>query len=386
MTKVLHIISSLNLEGGGPAQGVRNLTSYYSELGAIPTVLTLDNLDTELGNTEHLEVIRLGQGNGVFSYHPKLVSWLTENAHKFDAVIVHGLWQYHGYAVYKALKNTSIPYYVFPHGMLDPWFKNEYPLKHLKKIAYWWLAQYRVLKHAKAVLFTCSEEQILARESFWPYKLNEEVVNYGTALTELAKKSRPGNFLAQFPNLKNKRIFLFLSRIHVKKGCDLLIKAFADAAKNNPDLHLVMAGPDQTGWQAELEALANKLGVAEQITWTGMLKNEQKWGAIKAAEVFILPSHQENFGIVVAEALAVGTPALISDKVNIWREIKEMNAGLVADDTLEGTKELIQAWLNFSDEQKQTIQKNTVICFEQKFDISQASKNLVNLLRDNQND
>jgi len=96
--KILHVISSLSLEGGGPAQGVRNLTSYYSELGAIPTVLTLDNLDTKLGNTEHLEVIRLGQGNGVFSYHPKLVSWLTENAHKFDAVIVHGLWQYHGYA------------------------------------------------------------------------------------------------------------------------------------------------------------------------------------------------------------------------------------------------------------------------------------------------
>lgn len=380
--KILHVISSLNLEGGGPAQGVRNLTSYYSELGAQPTVLTLDNLDTELGNTEHLEVIRLGEGKGIFSYHPKLIHWLKENADKFDAVIVNGLWQYHGYAVYKALKKTSIPYYVFPHGMLDPWFKHEYPLKHLKKVAYWWLAQYPVLKNAKAVLFTCEEERILARESFWPYNVNEEVVNYGTALTEVAKTARPGDFYNQYPELEGKRLFLFLSRIHEKKGCDLLIQAFAKEAKSNPELHLVMAGPDQTGWQASLEKLANDFGIADRITWTGMIKNEVKWGALKTAEVFILPSHQENFGIVVAEALAVGTPVLISDKVNIWREIQEMQAGLVENDTLEGTQNLIQAWLNLSPEQKETIKQNTIPCYEQKFDIAQAAKNLISLIRE----
>jgi hypothetical protein len=131
--KILHVISSLNLEGGGPAQGVRNLTSFYADMGISPTVLTLDNPDDNLGSIDHLEVVRLGKGKGIFSYHPGLVTWLKQHVHEYDAVIVHGLWQYHGYAVYKALKESNISYYVFPHGMLDPWFKHEYPLKPVKR-------------------------------------------------------------------------------------------------------------------------------------------------------------------------------------------------------------------------------------------------------------
>ncbi|WP_372739252.1 glycosyltransferase [Neptunomonas sp.] len=381
--KILHVISSLNLVGGGVAQGVISITAFYEGSGVEATVISFDEPEVNLPETDHLEVVRLGKGKiGAFSYHPQLVPWLKQYAHEYDAVIVDGLWQYHGYGVYKALKESNVPYYVFTHGMLDPWFKHEYPLKHLKKYVYWFLAQYPVLKNAKAVLFTCEEEKLLARESFWPYKVNEVVVNYGTTITEVAKTAKPGDFYNQYPELEGKRLFLFLSRIHEKKGCDLLIQAFAKVAKSNPDLHLVMAGPDQTGWLADLEKLADDCGIAECITWTGMLKNEVKWGAIKAAEVFILPSHQENFGIAVAEALAVGTPVLISNKVNIWREIKEMNAGLVEDDTLEGTQKLIQAWLNLPEEQKEAIKEHTVACYEQKFDIAQAAKNLICLIRE----
>jgi glycosyltransferase involved in cell wall biosynthesis len=300
-------------------------------------------------------------------------------------VIVHGLWQYNGYGVYKALKNTNIPYYVFPHGMLDPWFKREYPLKHIKKYVYWFLVQYSVLKYAKAVLFTCEEEKILAKESFWPYKVNEAVVNYGTTLSDIAHSSHADDFFNEYSDLREKRLFLFLSRIHEKKGCDLLIQAFATFAEDNPDIHLVMAGPDQTGWQSDLERLARDLGIAERITWAGMLKDEIKWGAIKAAEVFVLPSHQENFGIAVAEALAVGTPVLVSGKVNIWREIDTMQAGFVAEDTLEGTKQLIWAWLNSPSEQKAVMKRNAILCYEQKFNIAQASKNLITLIKNDIN-
>jgi len=379
--KILHVISSLSLEGGGPAQGIRNLTSHYAVQGVSATVLCLDAPEDNLGNTEHLEVVTLGKGKGVFSYHTGMVNWIKSNFNQFDAVIVHGLWQYPGLAVSKALKNSSIPYYVFPHGMLDPWFKHEYPLKHLKKYVFWFLGQYPVLKYSEAVLFTCEEEKILARESFWPYKVREVVVNYGTRLTAIAENSQPDDFYALYPELQPKRIFLFLSRIHEKKGCDLLIQAFAQFAKQDDSLHLVMAGPDQTGWQAYLEKLANDLGIAERITWTGMLKNEKKWGALKAAEAFVLPSHQENFGISVAEALAVGTPVLISNKVNIWREIQEMRAGLIAEDTLDGTAQLLESWLSISKQQKTEIKANTIPCFKDKFDIKQAAENLINLIK-----
>lgn len=379
--KILHVICSLDLEGGGPAQGVRNLTYYYEDFDVAPTVLTMDDSDTKLENCSHLEVIRLGKGKGNFSYHPEIVNWLKHYADGYDAVVVHGIWQFHSLAVYKVLKNKQIPYYIFPHGMLDPWFKKEYPLKHLKKYAFWILAQYNVLKYAKGVLFTCEEEKLLARKSFWPYKANEVVINYGTMVTNIASKASPENFYERYPNLKNKKLFLFMSRIHEKKGCDILIEAFSIVSKSNSNIHLVMAGPDQNSWKSELRSLAAKLDVEEHLTWTGMLKDEVKWGAIKAAEAFILPSHQENFGIAVAESLAVGTPVLISNKVNIWREVEEMEAGIVDEDTVNGTKNLLKNWLALSDEIKQRISRNAIDCYNTKFDIRKASENLVKLIR-----
>lgn len=380
--KILHVISSLKLENGGVAQGVINLTSYYSELGVEATVLSFDDASTHLMGVKHLNVITLGKGmGGAFSYHPKLIPWLKEHATGFDAVIVDGLWQYHGYAVYKALDAVSVPYYVFTHGMLDPWFKHTYPLKHIKKYGYWFLAQYPVLKNAKAVLFTCEEERLLARQSFKPYSVREKVVGYGTTITSEAKTSCAEDFYVLYPELREKRIFLFLSRIHEKKGCDLLLKAFSKVADQDPTLHLVMAGPDQTGWQARLVELAVSLGIADRITWTGMLKGQAKWGALRAAEVFVLPSHQENFGIVVAEALAVGTPVLISNKVNIWREIEGMNAGLIEDDDLTGSKNLLFRWLNLSLEERSVMQENAIRCFKEKFDMQQAAINLISLIK-----
>ena len=378
---VLHVISSLKLEQGGPAQGVRNITSYYAELGVTATVLSMDEPEDDLGSVDHLKVVTIGKGKGTFSYHPKLVKQIKHIANQFDAVIVHGLWQYHGHAVRAALKNTKVPYYLFPHGMLDPYFKQEYPIKHLKKYLYWFVTQYVVLRDAKAVLFTCEEEKRLAAFSFKPYHVTAEVVNYGTTIPPIGKQTGADQFYAEYPELKNKRIFLFLSRIHEKKGCDLLIQAFAKALESNKDIHLVMAGPDQTGWKAQLIALAQSFNAEAHITWTGMLKGELKWAAMKAAEVFILPSHQENFGISVAESLALGTPVLISDKVNIWREIVEMKAGLVGEDTLPGTEKLISQWLALQPEEKHHYEQNAQNCFEKKFNIMQTSKNIITRIR-----
>ncbi|MEP2653492.1 MAG: glycosyltransferase [Paraglaciecola sp.] len=380
--KILHVISSLNLEGGGPAQGVRNLTSYYAEFGASATVLSMDEPGENLGNISHLNnVICIGAGKGVFSYHPHLIDKIKEIANEFDAVVVHGLWQYHGYATFKALQNLTVPYYVFPHGMLDPYFKKEYPLKHLKKYLFWLLAQHSVLKHAKAVLFTCEEEKLLAKQSFWPYSVTSVVVNYGTTLTDISTQATAEDFFTNYPELRGKEILLFLSRIHQKKGCDLLIQALSEVVNLNPNIHLVMAGPDQTGWKKDLITLAQTLKVDDKITWTGMLKDKLKWGAIKAADVFVLPSHQENFGISVAEALALGTPVLVSNKVNIWREIVAMNAGIVENDTLEGTTKLLTKWIGYKEEDKTLFKQQSLACFKEKFDIKQASKNLLQQIK-----
>ena len=259
--------------------------------------------------------------------------------------------------------------------MLDPWFKRTYPLKHLKKCLYWPWAEYRVLRDAQAVLFTCEEEKLLARQSFGLYRASEVVVNFGTAgPVGDARGAAGGVPRPAIRTLQGKRLLLFLGRLHVKKGCDLLIEAFARVAAADPDLHLVMAGPDQAGWQAELERRAAALGVADRISWTGMLTGDLKWGAFHAAEAFVLPSHQENFGIAVAEALACGLPVLISNKVNIWREIAEDGAGLVAEDTEAGTTGMLQDWLLKSDEERQEMGRNARDSFARRYEFARQPK------------
>ena len=188
--------------------------------------------------------------------------------------------------------------------------------------------------------------------------------------------------MAQYPALQGKRLLLFLSRIHAKKGCDLLIEAFGRVAASDPALHLVMAGPDQTGWQAALERRADALGVGDQITWAGMLKGDLKWGAFFAADAFVLPSHQENFGIAVVEALACGLPVLISDKVNIWREIQEDGAGLVAEDTASGAEDLLRRWSALTPSEKDAMREAARLCFERRFEIGKAVANLLTTVGD----
>jgi glycosyltransferase involved in cell wall biosynthesis len=305
---------------------------------------------------------------------------MREHAGRYEAVIVNGLWQYHGLAVWRALRGTSTPYFVFTHGMLDPWFKREYPLKHLKKWLYWPWAEYRVLRDARAVLFTCDEERALARQSFSLYRANEVVVGYGALGPSGDIAAQREAFLSRFLELRGKRLLLFLGRVHPKKGCDLLIRAFAALAHSDPSLHLVMAGPDSSNWQPELNRSLVAARLERRVTWTGMLTGDVKWGALLASEAFVLPSHQENFGIAVVEALACGVPVLISDKVNIWREIVKDDAGLVASDTLEGTVEVMRNWITAAPARRAQLARNALGCFRRRFHLDSVARSLTSVL------
>ena len=162
---------------------------------------------------------------------------------------------------------------------------------------------------------------------------------------------------------------MFLSRIHRKKGCDLLLEAFARLAAET-DLDLVMAGPDEDGLQLALEAQAARLGIAGRVHWTGMLEGDVKWGALRAADAFVLPSHQENFGIAVVEALACGVPVIISDKVNIWPEIAQDKAGIVKEDSAEGTYQGMVEFLAMGPEERLRMIRNGVDCFRVRYEMS----------------
>jgi glycosyltransferase involved in cell wall biosynthesis len=378
--RILHIISSVDPLGGGPIEAILQLAAANSGLRQNVEVLSLDDPTESFVRDFPLPVNAVGRGYLGYHYNPKFVPWLRTNLHRFDVAIVNGLWQYHSFGTWRALSGSRLPYVVYTHGMLDPWFKKTYPLKHLKKSLYWPWTDYRLLRDAGAVLFTCEQERLLASQSFSRYRANEVVVGLGISASAVDAETVREEFFAHFPHLRGKRLALFLSRIHEKKGCDLLIQAFAREFATDPDWHLLLCGPDQTGLQAGLQKLAEELGIGNRLTWAGMVRGNMKWGAIHASEVFVLPSHQENFGIVVAEALACGVPALISNKVNIWQEVERGGAGLVANDDLEGTCQLLRQWQQMTPESRDTMRANTAPCFQQNFEAHHAAANLLGAL------
>ncbi|TKC91174.1 glycosyltransferase [Trinickia terrae] len=379
--KILHLLATLDPKAGGPTEGVRQSGLELAAMGHEVEVASLDAPGAPFLAGFPLRVTALGPGRGNYGYTPRLVPWLRETAPRFDAVIVNGLWQYQSYGAWQALHDLGVRYYVFPHGMLDPWFKRTYPLKHLKKWLYWPWAEYRVLRDARAVLFTAEEERLLARQSFWLYRAQERVVSYGTAAPPGDAARLKEQFLAAHPALRNRRLLLFLGRIHPKKGCDLLIRAFAKAAQLDAGVHLVIAGPDSVGWSVTLKTLADTLGVASRISWPGMLQGDLKWGAFHASDAFVLPSHQENFGIAVAEALGCGVPVLISDKVNIWREVAADGAGLVSADTVEGCEDMLRCWLSLDAAAHQTMRAQASATFRTRFTVAAMARDLIEVLQ-----
>lgn len=378
--KLLRLIHSLHPAGGGPVEALVQITPHLLAQGVVTTVATLDPPSAPCLQNHGFDTLGLGPCSLGYGYRRGLPRRILALARSHDAVIIEGLWQYHTLATWRALRGSSIPYFVYTHGMLDPWFKRAYPLKHLKKWAYWPWADFRVLRDASAVLFTSEQERVLARQSFWMYRACERVVGLGTSAPPTEELQQREAFLGRFPHLRGQRILLFLSRIHPKKGVDLLIEAFAAVASSDPSLQLVIAGPDQVGWQAALQHRAAALGIAERITWPGMLSGALKWGAFRCAELFCLPSHQENFGIVVAEALACGLPVAIAEPVNISADVAAARAGLVHADTVAGTIEALRSWLALAAGEKQQMGVRGEQLFGERFDFSSVARALLPVL------
>lgn len=370
--RILHIIHSVDPAGGGPAEGL--IRQCQAMPGCRCEVVTLDPPDSPFLRDFPLPVHALGirphRGRlSRFGYTPHLVPWLKAHAGEYDIAVVNGLWNYASAGSSRILPRLRLPYVVYPHGMMDPWFRRAYPAKHWLKQIFWTLFDGRLMGSALAALFTCEEEMILARGQFLGHPYAERVARYGcgTAPDETG------------PPALDRPYLLFLGRLHPKKGCDLLIRAYAEVA---PDLDLVMAGPDQVGWMAELKELAERLGVADRIHWPGLMTGPAKWGAIKGAEAFILPSHQDSFGVAVGEALGCGTPVMITDKVNIWREVKASGAGLVDDDSAAGVARMLRGYLALGPARRTEMRAAARACFGEHFDMRTTAAKTLEIFRE----
>jgi glycosyltransferase involved in cell wall biosynthesis len=368
--RILHIVGTISPAAGGPTEVIRMLIRYAPE-GFENELVTTDDPAAEFLSALPFPVHAMGGAKKAW-YAPKLIPWLKANRDRFDGIIVHGLWEFTGLAV--CLAHGRVPYVVFPHGMLDPYFKRRFPKKHLKKWAYWLPAEYWVLRGARRVLFTTELERDLARESFWLSRWRPMVMALGSEPPPTDTARLLAAFEERLPEIfveagRPRLFLLFLGRIHPKKGCDLLVQAFAAVAHGDPGLHLVMAGPDHNDWSKELSALAEAAGVADRVHWPGIVLGDAKWGAFAACEAFVLSSHQENFGVAVVEALASGKPVLISDQVNIAPEVARDGCGLVETDTLEGTVRLLERWLATSEEERTAMGHAALRTFAARYDM-----------------
>lgn len=409
---VLHIVAEMDPAMGGICQAVRTIAAGLAQLGVQNEIVSLDDPTAAFLAEESCPVHALGPGTGPWFYGARLLPWLNEHIVRFDAVVVHGLWLYHSYATNKAfqrLRNQppDTPaatgrwprLFVMPHGMLDPYFQQATgrKLKAVRNWAYWKLLENKLINNAAALLFTCEEEHKLAQETFRPYHPQRTiVVGLGVKAPPPYSPAMREALLSACPGLEQPYL-LFLSRIHEKKGVDLLLSAYCTqiealtsarrqlvdmpitaSSTASPAPQLLIAGPGlETPYGRQQQAAAVSLVLGPPVVFPGMLTGAAKWGAFYGCEAFILPSHQENFGIAVVEALACGKPVLISNRVNIWREIAAAGGGIIADDTLTGIEQLLEKWQHLLPAQRQAMELQAQACFLSNFAVEPAANRML---------
>ena len=353
------------------------------------TLVCLDNADDVLKfrmpNT--INLIPLGISVSKFQYNKYFYSWLINNIRNYDIIIINGIWSYHSFCVYlviKYFKKNNIPapkYFVMPHGMLDPWFQKDKSrrLKALRNYIYWYFFEKKVINNADGILFTCENELLLAKNTFSNYRPKKEInISYGVAEPPLFSAFHLESFYNKFNLKKGNKYFLYLSRIHPKKGLDILLEAYKKIITEiSIDIPLLIIAGDynENKYSKKLKNFVDNDPILfDKVKFVGQLYDDEKWSAFYGCEAFILPSHQENFGISVVEALTCSKPVLITNKVNIYHEIQRYNAGIIDNDSFDGLYNSIKKFFNLTNDDKMKMGKNAFAIYRNNFDLNLTAK------------
>jgi len=299
----------------------------------------VDIVTTDDNATEKLSVPfdRPVKENGVtYYYFPRqthfyivslpLWRWLGQNIARYDVVHIHALFSFAVAAGAWWAQRNGVPYVVRPLGTLNRWgIENRRPwLKQLSLR----LIDGKILTRAAAVHYTSDEERDEAAAAV-PFKLNPVIIPNPVDF-EVDRQRIPGGWLvARYPETAGKKVVLFLSRLHEKKGLDLLLSSFAAVRAQMTSVVLVLGGNGEERFVEQLRRQAAQLGIKRDIIWAGFLDGKDKKSVIAEADIFVLPSYSENFGVAVVEAMAAGLPVIVSDCVGLHREISRAEAGVV---------------------------------------------------------
>ncbi|MCA9293116.1 MAG: glycosyltransferase [Phycisphaerales bacterium] len=331
---ILHLNSSLDPAAGGPSIVLARMAAEQRRRGLDVTIITADapgKLGAVIGTLQELGITvhETGPATGPLAKAPHAMSTLRRvlGTQRPDVAHLHGMWLHLLHWGSAELRRHRTPYIWRPCGMLDPWSLGQ---GRLKKKLFWMARGARDVNGAAALHFTTATEQRLVG----PLRLRPRgyVIANGLDWEEFDPPPEKGAFRAA-QGFGAEPVVLFLSRLHHKKGLDLLLPAFAQGAP--AEARLALAGPGESGYVAELRERANALGIGERTVFVGQLDGAARLQAMVDADVFVLPSYQENFGVVVAEAAGVGAPILISDQVNLCDALLAARAGRVTPCTVD---------------------------------------------------
>lgn len=334
--RILVTAHSIAPSSGGLRIGVLGICRGLIRRGHQVTLITTnaegkEALDVPLGvatDYEGVKVyfypIQLSVFGNAFSI--PLAEALKLHVQQADVVLIHSLYQFMSTAAAHYCRRNNVPYILRPHGTLDPFLV--YRRRWFLKWSYIRLFEERNFHYAAAVQYSCQMEKAMTRQ-FLTSKINSLAIPEGVDLQDFAMLPLGGTFRAKYPELDAKIVVLFLGRFHQKKGLELLIVAFARVAKRCPNAHLVLAGSGDRDYIGRISQMLKDCGIVHCSTITGQLTDDEKLAALADADIFALPSHGENFGLAVVEAMACGLPVLISDKVGICREVAKCQAGIV---------------------------------------------------------
>jgi glycosyltransferase involved in cell wall biosynthesis len=320
--RLIHVIPYVGWEASGPTYTTLRLTRALAQNGHDVRLLSvLDGQVDSAGKFQH-NVYPRSRLLAAMWRSPELWRALRSSAPGADVLHSHGMWTLPNVYAGWARRVSSAPLVISPHGTLSAWALGH---SRWKKRAVWTLLQGRVVRSAACLHATAENEY----REFRDLGLRQPVcvIPNGVDVPE-AVAATP----IRTPN-RSERTLLYMGRLHAKKGVDRLLRAWAVIENERPGWGLRVVGPDDGGHGAELRALARALGLA-RATFVGPVFGEDKWREYGAADAYVLPTHSENFGLTVAEALAAGTP-VITTRGAPWSGLARERCGLWIEQGLE---------------------------------------------------
>ena len=364
MASVFHIGPSLSRQGGGIAPVVWQMAVECRAVGIEPTVVFLRDSDTDDDASKYEEIRwfagdvswprRLGRSTQVRRY-------LVEHGDECDLVHSHGLWMYPGVEARLLSRRQNIPWILSPHGMLNPWIQTR---SRLKKTVASLLYENKNLRTVDCLHSTAILEATNLRNQ--GLKNPIAVVGIGLDVSLYSPEYDEQELINKWPELRDKKRLLFVSRIHPKKGLLNLAKVWGDLSKKYPDWHLVIAGPDELNHKAKIAEAIQSVGAENSTTFTGPVHGKLKTGLFAGSDVFVLPTFSENFGIVVPESLASGVPVITTTGAP-WDVLEEHKCGWWIDIGVDPLRDAMEQAMSMSDDERAEMGQRGRKLVEQKY-------------------